>query len=303
DNPALVLAGALVAARGSLLALRGADDAPGQSEWIAQMVSGARGPLVVVTDDDTGLVPPRNPAPSDAPPVVEVFAGRAGVADDAGVRTSGDPGASVLLWQVAVAVAARRLGTDPFAPAPVPARDPGEASPAFVDGGVEVHAGTWLAAPVDTVGEALAELVALAPERGHLAVAAWLDPETDASVAVLRGVLAERTGLPTTFGWAPRTWAGEGRRHLDPGDWSASPGVHCHLTGGPPDDMPTPDHAPGLTELDSLHAAQARSVVAALDEHGQPVLRLHLTDRVAGLVTLARAIQDLPVDPRFRPAR
>jgi glucose-6-phosphate isomerase len=33
--------------------------------------------------------------------------------------------------------------------------------------------------------------------------------------------------------------------------------------------------------------------VAALDERGFPVLRLHLTDRVAGLVTLARAVQDL----------
>ncbi|MDN5918146.1 MAG: glucose-6-phosphate isomerase [Pseudonocardia sp.] len=296
DNPALVLAGALVAARGSLLALRGADDAPAQAGWIAQMVSGAHGPLVVVTDDDTGLVPPRNPAPSQAPAVVEVFAGRSGFADDAGVATSGDPGAGVLLWQGAVAVAARRLGSDPFAPAPVPARDPGEVPPAFVDGGVEVHAGDWLSAPVDTVGGALAELVALTPERGHVAVAAWLDPETDASVAVLRGVLAERTGLPTTFGWAPRSWSGEGRRHLDPGD-DVSSGVHCHLTGGPPDDMPVPADAPGLTELDSLHAAQARSVVAALGENGQPVLRLHLTDRVAGLVTLARAIQDLAPGP------
>ncbi|MBW0105455.1 hypothetical protein [Pseudonocardia sp. KRD291] len=298
DNPALVLAGALVAARGSLLTLRGAEDAPAQAEWVAQLISGARGPLVVLTDDDTGLVPPRNPAPSQAPPVVEVFAGRSGVADDAGVRTSGDPGAAVLLWQIAVALAARRLGTDPFAAAPAPAHDPGETPPVFVDGGVEVHAGTWLSTPVDTVGGALAELVALTPERGHLAVAAWLDPETDASVAVLRGVLADRTGLPTTFGWAPRSWAGEGRRHLDPADGhdTGSSGVHCHVTGGPPDDMPDPRDAPGLAELDSLHAAQARSVVAALDEHGRPVLRLHLTDRVAGLVTLARAIQDLPAD-------
>ena len=298
DNPALVLAGALVAARGSRLAVRGADDAPAPAGWVAQMVSGARGPLLVVTDDDTGLVPPQNPVPSQAPPVVEVFAGRGGVAAEAGVRTSGDPGAGMLLWQVAVAVAARRLGGDPFAPAPAPPGDPGEDAPSFVEGGVEVRAGRWLAPTVDTVGAALAELVALVPGRGHLALAAWLDPESDASVAVLRGLLAERTGVPTTFGWAPRSWAGEARRHLDPGprdgDAGDSPGVHCHLTGGPPDDMPAPGDAPGLTELDSLHAAQARSVVAALDRRGQPVLRLHLTDRVAGLVTLARAIQDLP---------
>ncbi len=73
-----------------------------------------------------------------------------------------------------------------------------------------------------------------------------------------------------------------------------SPGVHCHLTG----DAPGDGDEPALAELDSLHAAQARSAVAALDERGHPVLRLHLTDRVAGLVTLARAVQELPSDTR-----
>ena len=297
DNPALLLAGALVAARGSALALRGAEAAPGTAAWIAQLVSGAGGPLVLTTDDDlddlvatADLVPVDGPGddrgdPRDAvPAVVEVQGSGTGP----GVRVSAEPGAATLLWQVAVAVAARRLGTDPY-PEPAAGADPGPSEPVARDGAGEVHAHGWLPT-VGPVGEALAELVRRAPDGGHLAVAAWLDPESDASVAVLRGLLADRTGLPTTFGWTPRAWAGEARRHLD----GNAPAVHCHLTG----DAPGRDGAPALAELDSLHAAQARSAVAALDERGHPVLRLHLTDRVAGLVTLARAVQDLPPDTR-----
>ncbi|MDQ4118966.1 MAG: glucose-6-phosphate isomerase, partial [Actinomycetota bacterium] len=172
----------------------------------------------------------------------------------------------------------------PYAEAPATA-DPGPSEPIVRDDGVEVHANGWLSG-VGTVGEALAELVRRAPDGGHLAVAAWLDPESDASVAVLRGLLAERTGLATTFGWAPRCWAGAPD--------GASRAVHCHLSG----DAPGDGTDAALAELDSLHAAQARSAVAALDGRGFPVLRLHLTDRVAGLVTVARAVQDLPVDAR-----
>ncbi|TCK24389.1 hypothetical protein [Pseudonocardia endophytica] len=299
DNPALLLAGALVAARGSVLVLRGAEDEPGAAAWIAQLVSGAGGPLVLTTDDDDldDLVAPADRVAVDGPgtdrgdphdtvpAVVEVQ----GTGGGPGVRVTADPGARTLLWQVAVAVAARRLGTDPY-PEPPDVADPGPSEPVVRDGGVEVHANGWLP-EVGTVGEALAELVRRAPVGGHLAVAAWLDPESDASVAVLRGLLAERTGLPTTFGWAPRCWPGDGQRHLA---GSTRPAVHCHLSGDAPDAV----EAPALAELDSLHAAQARSAVAALDERGQPVLRLHLTDRVAGLVTLARAVQDLPADTR-----
>ena len=317
DNPALLLAGALVAARGSVLALRGADEAPGAAACIAQLVSGAGGPLVVATDDDAAdLTTPADRIAFDGPgrdgrdggdpfagvPAVVEVQGRVGSeggGDGPGVRISAEPGARTLLWQIAVAVAARRLGTDPYAEAPAftDGADPGPSEPVLRDGGVEVHANGWLAG-VGSVGEALAELVRRAPDGGHLAVAAWLDPESDASVAVLRGLLAERTGLPTTFGWAPRCWPGDGRRHLGGVPDGMPPGgphgVHCHLSG----DAPGDGTEPALAELDSLHAAQARSAVAALDERGFPVLRLHLTDRVAGLVTLARAVQDLPEDTR-----
>lgn len=90
-------------------------------------------------------------------------------------------------------------------------------------------------------------------------------------MAVLRPELARRTGRPVAFGWAPSGVTGTGA-------------ALCQLTGDADEDTPP------LPRLAELAAAGARAEAAA---HGRPVLRLHLTDRVAGLVTVARAVQDL----------
>jgi hypothetical protein len=142
-----------------------------------------------------------------------------------------------------------------------------------------VHAAHWLPDGSDTVTAALRALI----DRGtHLAVHAYLDRESDASAAVLRPEIARRTGLATTFGWAPRCLAGAGQ-HAKGGPEGA---VVCQLTGAPEDGD---EHDP----LAALQRDQARADAAALIRRGRPVLRLHLTDRVAGLVTLARAVQQL----------
>ncbi|MFP5068407.1 hypothetical protein ACLFMI_01890 [Pseudonocardia nantongensis] len=309
DNPALLLAGALVAARGSVLALRDAERAPGLTGWLAPLLTAA-GLVAAPAGAEAGRAgdgtDPAAPAggPVDGPgtaalggppAVVEVHAAGTGPVPEFGggaVRTSADPGATVVLWQAAAALAARALETDPFAPAP-PVADPASAaeSPSFVDGGVAVHAaGDWLPAGVTSVAGALDALAGAAGPGGHLAVSAWLDPESDASIAVLSGPLAARAGMPVAFGWAP------GCRSGDTGGPDRA--AHCHLTGGSSgadvDTDPVPPgagNAPEPSGLDNLHAAQARAVVADQRRRGRPVLRLHLTDRVSGLVTLARAVQ------------
>jgi hypothetical protein len=117
-------------------------------------------------------------------------------------------------------------------------------------------------------------------------VHAYLDRIEDASAAVLRAELTRRTGLPTTFGWAPRCLAGSGQ----------------HAKGGPPDtrvcQLTADPDDPGLrpaaaAALDAVQQRLAATDAAALAARGRPVLRLHFTDRVAGLVTLARAVQQL----------
>ncbi len=233
ENPALVL-GALLAGAADV-ELAGADDAH------VQLVTALRGPRPV--------------QPPLWTPHLTVATGAAtGAAADRGaadVRLSGDPAGVLHLLQRAVAVAGHLLGVDPTDPPPAPDELP---PLAFRDGAVDVHAGPWLPAGTATVRGALHELLA---RRGTAAVAlhAHLDPDLDASLAVLRERLARRTGRTTTFTWAPgRPPAGD---------------LTVQVTGDVIQDGPAP---PGP---------------------GPDGLRLHLHDRLAGLVTLARAVQDL----------
>ncbi|ALE73251.1 hypothetical protein AD006_17010 [Pseudonocardia sp. EC080610-09] len=308
DNPALLLAGALAAARGSVLVLRDEVRSPAVTAWLGPLLTAAG--LVAVAAGPGEPVPARAGAEAGPPGAVEVHADGTGAVPGPGggaVRTDAGPGAAIVLWQVAAALAARVLDADPFAPA-VPTADPGgpDPEPSFTDGGIAVHAGDWLPSGVDTVAGALDALAAAAGDGGHLAVSAWLDPESDASVGVLRGPLAERAGLPVAFGWAPGCRAGD--------TGAPDRAVHCHLTGGgldggEPAGDPVSDGtvgspgpggddpfgagtAPEPSGLASLHAAQARAVVEDQRRRGRPVLRLHLADRLTGLVTLARAVQN-----------
>ncbi len=281
DNPALRL-GALLAAAPVVTFT---DPGPA-GEWVAQLVAGGlgkdgRGPLPVVVE---GPDAPGRTAPS----TLTVAPDGAGPAD---VVTHGSQIAQVLLWQYATAVAAHLLGVDPsdrpdaLAPAPAPMEPE-----LFVDGMVAVYAGSWLPTGTDTVAGALQALVGAAgPDRPHLAVHAYLDRLDDASAAVLRPELNRRTGLTTTFGWAPRCLPGAGQYAKG----GPAGGVVCQLTGEADPDTATGRGLPDSDPLGELQQAQARAEAAELQRRGRPVLRLHLADRVVGLITLVRAVQEL----------
>ena len=74
----------------------------------------------------------------------------------------------------------------------------------FTESGVEVSATGDLLAEVSTLSGALDALLRAVPERGYLAVMAYLDRLADASAADLRSALAARTEHAVTFGWGPR---------------------------------------------------------------------------------------------------
>ncbi|MGH3982484.1 MAG: glucose-6-phosphate isomerase, partial [Pseudonocardiaceae bacterium] len=67
-------------------------------------------------------------------------------------------------------------------------------------------------------------------------------------------------------------------------------GAFLQLTGEVVDDIPVPGAA---FTLGNLQRAQAVGDAAVLAAHGRPVLRLHLIDRVAGLIQVVRAVHEL----------
>jgi len=274
-DPALTL-GALLASAPAV-ALAG-PDTPALAEWVAQLVAGGLG------KDGQGPLPVLVEGP-DAPEWGDLPSVGIGDVDGAAIATDGSAVEQMVTWQHAVAVAAHLLGLDPTDRPD--ARDtpaPAEHAPAFTEGSVEVHAGDWLPEGTATVADALRALVA--DGAAHIAVHAYLDRIEDASAAVLRAELTRRTGLPTTFGWAPRCLPGSGQ-HAKGGPPHAR---ICQLTADPDDPGLRPEAA---AALDAVQQALAATDAAALADRGRPVLRLHFTDRVAGLVTLARAVQQL----------
>ncbi|MCO1658815.1 glucose-6-phosphate isomerase [Pseudonocardia humida] len=299
DNPALVLGAILAAA--PTVALTGT---PALVEYATELIAGGlgkdgRGPLAVRLDDPDAPLADlvRSAGVPDGALAIEVAGPVAGTGaapalvertdGGPGLRTEGSAAGQVLLWQHAVAVAAHLLAVDPTH-RPAGTRPPADTATAFVDGFVDgavaVRGGSWLPAGTDTVADALRALVdpsGAAPT--HLAVHAYLDRESDASAAVLRLELARRTGLTTTFGWAPRCLAGTGQ--YDEGGPDAP--VVCQLTG----DAAEPGERP--EELGERQRATADADAAALAANGRRVLRLHFVDRIAGLVTLAKAVQQL----------
>jgi glucose-6-phosphate isomerase len=276
DDPTLALGALLGSAPAVALA---APDEPALAEWAAQLVAGGlgkggHGPLPVVVEGP------------DAPEWGTLPAVGLGSVPGAAFATHGSVAQQMATWQHAVAAAAHVLGVDPT-DRPDALAEPAaglDGGPVFTEAGVDVHAGDWLPAGTTTVADALRALAG--DGARHLAVHAYLDRIEDASAAVLRAELTRRTGLPTTFGWAPRCLAGSGQ----------------HAKGGPPDTRvcqitADPDD-PGLrpeaaAALDAVQRGLAEADAAALTARGRPVLRLHFTDRVAGLVTLARAVQQL----------
>ncbi|WP_406689664.1 glucose-6-phosphate isomerase [Saccharopolyspora sp. ID03-671] len=300
-NPAVQLGAAIGAAhaRGAekLVFADTGSGIAGFGDWVEQLIAESTGkngtgvlPVVVENDEAPGYAD----AGSDATTVA--IGPRV---DTAQISTTGPLGGQMLLWEFATAIAGRLLGINPFDQPDVeaakkaaralldgPAGGPA-ATPAAVDGSIEVHtSGEWASAGVGTVAEALRAFLATAPKGGYLAIQAYLDRLDDASAAVLRSELARRTGLQTTFGWGPRFLHSTGQYHKG----GHQNGVFLQITGDSEADLEVPERPYALA---GLQRAQALGDGQVLADHGRPVLRLHLTDRAAGLVELVKAVQTL----------
>ena len=292
DSPALLLgallAGGATAGRDKLILVAGAG---GFGDWAEQLVAESTGkqgkgllPVVVESADAPGT----EPAADSHLVLVDATGSSA-----PHTSVSGPLGAQFLAWEFATAVAGWSLRINPFDQPNVQESkdrtsaildgDPVAVPPAvFVQGGVEVHASGELLTGVQDVAGALAALLGAVPERGYLAVMAYLDRQADAAAHDLRALLARRLAHPVTFGWAPRFLHSTGQLHKG----GPQTGAFLQLTGVVARDLEVPGRP---FTFGQLQAAQALGDLGALQERDRPVLRLHLLDRDEGLATVLRA--------------
>ena len=315
-NPGLRLAAAMAGTdplRDKFVIVDDGSGIVGFADWAEQLIAESTGklgtgvlPVVVGGDSDPEVA---WPAPDvtvarlvgDSDDDLTLGADPEGGADASRreVAVSGPLGAQLLLWEVATAAAGRLLGINPFDQPDVESAkkaarallDQGIGSaeaPAATDGAVEIRSlgGEWLGG-ASTVTDALTALFdQLDPERGYVAVMAYLDRITDAALADVRPGLARHTERPTTFGWGPRFLHSTGQFHKG----GPATGVYLQITTAPHEDLAIPGRE---FTLGDFIASQAAGDAQVLVTHGRPVLQLHLTDHDTGLAQVTRALTDL----------
>ncbi|MCR6482697.1 glucose-6-phosphate isomerase [Amycolatopsis sp. OK19-0408] len=299
-NPAVKLAAAWAAAHEAgaekvVLADTGSG-IKGFPDWAEQLIAestGKQGTGLLPVAVESSAAPGFDDAKSDATPVA--VGGPQGAAK---IAVTGSLGAQFLLWEFATALAGRLLGINPFDQPDVEAAkkaaralldDPeklkGGETASNVDGPVEIFGSDGVSTD-GSLTDVLRAFFASAPDAGYVAVQAYLDRLDDASTELLRGEIAKRTGKQTTFGWGPRFLHSTGQYHKG----GHQNGVFLQLTGAVEADLDVPERP---YTLGQLQHAQALGDGQVLAEHGRPVLRLHLTDRAAGLAAVVRAVQEV----------
>ena len=303
DNPALALGAALggfgAAGHDKVVLADAGSGIVGFPDWAEQLIAESTG------KNGRGLLPVAVEG-TDAPGWVETADTHLVVLGDSPPQTgscvSGPLGAQFLGWEYATAVAGRILSIDPFnqpnvqeskdntkavldkaGDGPLP-----EGDPVFVDGAIEVHAARDLVGDAHDVAGVLDRLLAAVPERGYLAVMAYLDRLADRDAASLRATLAARLAHPVTFGWAPRFLHSTGQFHKG----GPQVGAFLQITGAHVTDLDVPGQP---FTFGRLQLAQALGDLQALESRDRPVVRLHLTDRAAGLAHLLAASGGEPV--------
>ncbi|MFE4541243.1 glucose-6-phosphate isomerase [Arthrobacter sp. NPDC056727] len=269
----------------------------GFADWAEQLIAESTGKL------GTGVLPVV--AGPNAPEVIsgaeDVLVVRL-VSTDADVELgenevaiAGGLASQMMVWEFATAVAGRLLGINPFdqpdvEAAKVAARGLLDAQPEptpanFTDGAIEVRGGEWLGGAT-TAADAVAALLAQLGTDGYLSVQAYFDRLAYSQLEGVRDELAAVSGRPVTFGWGPRFLHSTGQFHKG----GPAIGVFLQVTAASATDLAIPERPFTFGEL---IAAQAAGDAQVLSEHGRPVLRLHLTDRAAGVAQLQEIVSSL----------
>jgi glucose-6-phosphate isomerase len=303
ENPALALGAALgvaaLAGRDKLALVPDGTGIVGLGDWIEQLVAEStgkqgRGILPVVIED------PASPGATGTDVLTVTVGGSlppesvpgGGVSPH--IAVNGPLGAQFLAWEYATAVAGRLLGINPFGqPNVAESKEntnrilqsgPPVEKPELTVDAIEVYGGGIPAA--STVDDVLGWLLAHIEPGGYLAVMAYLDRIGDANAAKVRPALAAKGEVPVTFGWGPRFLHSTGQYHKG----GPQNGSFLQITGVVADDLPIPGRPYTFGQLQAAQAAGDRQALAG---RGRPLVRLHLSDRAAGVAQLLAAIEAL----------
>jgi len=274
----------LISNAGQYLTYCDSDAAPGLSDWIEQLVAESTG------KNEVGRLPV----------VIENSSAAAGgeafsisFSGDADLVVTGELGEQFFLWEWVTALVGAALEIDPFnQPNVTEAKEATSALlaewngvlPEFkadaVDGAVEIFgAGSDL-----TI--ALRNFINEIPQGGYVAVMAYLDRSGDRDLAKLREIIARKSKRPVTFGWGPRFLHSTGQFHKG----GQQNGAFLQITGVTNGDVVIPGQTFGFK---TLIMAQALGDLRALAKRKNPLLRLHLSDRSAGIAQLLKAAEAL----------
>lgn len=301
DNPALGLGVALglsgTSGRDKIALVPDGTGIVGLGDWAEQLIAESTG------KKGKGLLPvvvenPSAPGATGSDVLTVTLGGSlgalgmpgGGIAPD--ISVNGPLGAQFLAWEFATAIAGRILGIDPFdQPNVAESKDntkrilddgPPDVAATFTDGPIIGYGGT-----ASDVAGALRELLDGIAPTGYLAVMAYLDRIGEPEMADIRGLLASASGgRPVTYGWGPRFLHSTGQYHKG----GPRVGSYLQITGVVTEDLAVPDQA---YTFGVLQAAQAAGDREALGGRGRPLLRLHLTDREAGIEALLAAARGL----------
>ncbi len=287
DNPALAL-GAALSQTGYAAMVEDGSGIQGFGDWAEQLIAESTGKLGL------GVLPVVVETPTSAGATGEgvltatiggsMFANHipgGGVVPD--VSVNGPLGAQFLCWEAATAFAGHVIGINPFDQPNVTESKNNTAS--ILDSGSPVETPSFVEGAIEGYGAAgLADAVqVLLADSGYVAVMAYLDRFADANVAGVRELLAKTGGRPVTFGWGPRFLHSTGQFHKG----GPQVGAFLQITGAVADDLAVPGKP---YTFGVLQAAQAAGDRQALASRGRPLVRLHLTDRAAGIKQLLQAL-------------
>ena len=210
------------------------------------------------------------------------------------INVSGHLAEQFLLWEVAVAVAGRLLGINPYDQPDVESakvaaralldRTPAPETPAFVDGSIAVRGTDSVTDDVDTVAAAVERLLAQLPEGGYVSIQAYANRLGDEDLLEVRELVAHRARRPVTFGWGPRFLHSTGQFHKG----GPRVGVFLQITTASDHDVAIPERP---FSFGTLIAAQAAGDASVLAEAGMPVLRLELLDGESSIEQLLGALR------------